>query len=85
MELIEVSTFVLNAEKVGIVGVLLIVIVYFAYIQNTTLKRITEAVDSLRETCKSVIQGSLSRLERVDLKLNNIMDELKDIKRDINK
>lgn len=85
MELVEISTFALNVEKIGIVGVLFVIIVYFAYIQNTTLKKMTEAVDSLKETSKDIIQASLSRLERVDLKLNNIIDELKDIKKDAKK
>lgn len=85
MELVEISTFALNVEKIGIVGVLFIIIVYFAYIQNTTLKKMTEAVNSLKETSKDIVQASLSRLERADLKLNSIIDELKDIKRDIKK
>lgn len=80
-ELESVGFLATNVEKLGIIGIMAIGLIYFGYIQNTALKQMTKALEELRDISKELARGNETLLGRVEHRLIDVESELKDTRR----
>ncbi|PPB54270.1 hypothetical protein [Campylobacter hyointestinalis] len=75
-----ISTFASNAEKLGIIGFLVLFVIYFIYQDMTVNKNLTKVVKSLDESTKELKTIFSQQLDFQNKFLNDIRDDIKDIK-----
>ncbi|CUU81869.1 Uncharacterised protein [Campylobacter hyointestinalis subsp. hyointestinalis] len=79
-DLSMISTFALNAEKLGIVGVLVLFVIYFIYQNYTINKNIVKAVESLDDQTKELKAIFHQQLDFHNKFLNDLRSDIKEIK-----
>ncbi|RAZ38053.1 hypothetical protein [Campylobacter hyointestinalis] len=79
-DLSMLSTFAFNAEKLGIVGVLVLFVIYFIYQNHTINKNIVKAVESLDNQTKELKAIFHQQSDFYNKFLNDLRADMKELK-----
>ncbi len=79
-ELGIIADFASQFEKLGIIGVLVVFIIYFVYQHQTINKQMIKALEGLKEQTKELHNLSKQQLEFQTKFLSDLRDDIKDIK-----
>ncbi|CUU71039.1 Uncharacterised protein [Campylobacter hyointestinalis subsp. hyointestinalis] len=79
-ELGIIAGFASQFEKLGIIGVLVVFIIYFVYQHQTINKQMIKALEGLKEQTKELYNLSKQQQEFQTKFLSDLRDDIKDIK-----
>lgn len=80
-EIESVGYFAANVEKLGIIGIMAIGLVYFGYVQNTALKQMTKALEELRDISRELARNNEIFLGQVREQFRDVEEEIRDMRR----
>lgn len=75
-----ISAFASNAEKMGIIGFLVLVLIYFIYQHQTINKQMTQALQDLKDQTKELNAILRQQLDFQSKFIGDLRDDIKDIK-----
>lgn len=79
-ELGVIASFATQFEKLGIIGVLVVFIIYFVYQHQTINKQMVKALEGLKEQTRELHNLSKQQLEFQTQFLSDLRGDIKDIK-----
>lgn len=75
-----ISSFASNAEKMGIIGFLVLILIYFIYQHQTINKQMTQALQDLKDQTKELNAILRQQLDFQSKFIGDLRDDIKDIK-----